>query len=212
MLDGKGVRKNMSILKKLFIIIAILPLWFSASNAATYETKSGHFKLGFYDDVNLDASGNLIVDRDQFSIGLLVYDFVVVKEDDQSVVFKKRYFKPASSNVTVMEATLTAEGNYLAAVKAVNIMLRNGSPIEVSAPPAVVHNIIFKRPEPTPTPSPTPPPTPVPTPTPLPDWEPAPIPEGSFFFEDLEETDFGNETNFGGGGNIGTSGLLELLK
>lgn len=205
----------MSKIKTLLASILVFCLVCSVSYAANYKTESGRFKISYTDDRNLDENGNVVADLTQFRVGVLAYDWTIVDEAN-AIVFQKRYFKPVTSNVVIMQATLENEGNYLATLKIKNLILESGKVTEYSVPPNVVHNILFEKPEP-PTPTPTPIPEPTPTPIPaLPGFVPIPAVDENFSFEDLppvQETDFGNETDFGGtsgGGSI--DGLLELLK
>jgi len=167
-------------------------------------------------DEALASPDGSIIERDNPAlgkVGIYFYDLTIAQED-ATPIRTIRYPKPESSNVVVMlvtgEAALDVEGTYLLAVQVVNVIpsLTSGV-IEKTGPPEIIHTLIFEKPVP-PTPTPVPPtPTPVPpTPTPVPPRIPAQLSDDSqFFFKDLAETDFGDETGFG----VSSSSLYELL-
>lgn len=181
--------------------------------AGDFVTKSGRFVLTATDDVNLNADGS-IIQKPGFTTGVFIYRLSIVKESDNSEVFKKDYvhFNLFGDNVVDMTGEVKDEGSYLMTVTVVNKISPFNNPQEFYKPPIVVHNLTFEMPEPTPTPTPVPPtPTPTPVPEPL---VPEPLSDSVFSFQDLpvNETDMGNETPFGGGGGSNIQQILERLR
>lgn len=179
---------------KTILIVALLLLVCAPVGAGTFVTESGRFVLGATDDMNLNPDGSF--KPKPGVIGIYVYDLFVAKKTGETIR-KIRFQKPENSNVLVMpvdgENALTEEGNYLLAVKIVNVIYVPGQGLqEFASPPQIVHDLVFDIPEPTPTPTPIPP-EPTPTPVPQPDVPLPFVSDNQFFF--VDETDF-NETDF----------------